>query len=304
MCIGHTAYIIRDEQGRRMTVSELEELKITVDGFELKWYRPDPNIDQVMFQTEYVMNYEGKLRRYMRTGGELRNPLGFGIDHPAFCGKIGDLVIDKGGKLMRMIFDIDEHNTHYEIDSLPFQEGTFYLSRRKCSDGAAPPMIDNNTVGKCFVTSDNWISPKKGTKRYVIPNEQWFTIESGLNCKNKPSDVIDTEPKWSEMVERYPRMNQSNARVPAVDFKTEIVLVRYHDSSGVNARNGLIVVDKNGDLTFESSRTRRQSSAEIRHCDILFQSIYRSGIRSIEGRPIPVLSVKDLTPLGPDPFRQ
>ena len=165
-CIGHTAYIVRDEKDNVMTVPELKTLKVTVNGSELRWFRPDGSSDdQVYFQFEEVMNYNNRLQRFLRTGGVLGNPLGFGIDPPAFCGKIADLVINKGGKEMRLVFDIGEHNTHYEIDSLAFQPGTFYLQSTKCSDGAPPPMIDNNTVGKCFVSSSNWKRAEKNLKR-------------------------------------------------------------------------------------------------------------------------------------------
>ncbi len=204
-CIGHTAYIVRDEAGKVMTVPELEKLAIKINGIELKWHRPTPDRNMIFYQFEHLMNYDKKLRRYMRNGGELRNPLGFGIDPPAFCGQIGDLVISKSGKEMRLIFDIGEHNTHYQIDSLPFREGAFYLGSTKCSDGAAPPMIDNNTVGKCLVSADNWKTVDKNWERKVSVNEHWTLRKQGFDCSKIPVGVINTQKELAEIVGRFPQ---------------------------------------------------------------------------------------------------
>jgi len=299
-CIGRTAYIIRDEAGREMTVPEIEKLVVAVNGIELIWHRPDPKMDVILYQFEGVINYNKTLRRVVRNGGELRNPLGFGMDPPAFCGKIGDLVIRKGKKVMRLDFDIGEHNTHYEIDSLPFQEGTFRLKSTKCKDGT-PPAIDNNTVGKCRVAASAWAPLDRSQKRIVIPRETWATGRSRKDCVGMGTEIITTEKRFAEVVRENPLMNQTY--VPAVDFKTEIVLVQYLDSNRRKHGNGPLTVDARGDLTFGEPSAVSFGGGSVPFCAMRLWAVYRSGIATVEGKPIPPVSTRDLTPLSADPFR-
>ncbi len=158
-CIGATGYIIRDDKGMVMTADEIAKLSIVVNGYPLEWYRADSGAPA--YRIEEVMTYDGVQRSATRHAGYAGNPMRFGIDPPAFCGKVDEVVLERSGKQMRLVFDIGEHNTYYEIDSLPFQPGTFQLKSRKCTDGKPPPMIDNNTKGKCFISADNWIRAEK-----------------------------------------------------------------------------------------------------------------------------------------------
>lgn len=300
-CIGSTAYIIRDETGKVMPVPELEKLVVKVNGIGLQWHRPDPRADVTYFQFENVINYEKALRRVLRIGGELRNPLRFG--EVALCGKIGDLIIHKANVEMRLVFDIGEHNTYYEIDSLPFQEGTFHLKSLKCADGAAPPMIDNNTVGTCFVSASNWEPADITTKRIVIPSETWMSGRSTGDCGGNTTEVITTEKRFAEFVRENPLMNNPNY-IPAVDFKTQIVLIQYRGSDRGSRGNGPLTVDANGDLTFGDLSVHKAAPGSVPRCDIRLWSVYRSGIKSVEGKPVPPVSTTGLTPLGANPFRE
>jgi hypothetical protein len=202
---------------------------------------------------------------------------------------------------MRLVFDIDGHNTYYEIDSLPFQQGTFHLKSMKCADGAPPPMIDNNTVGKCFVSASNWKPADKTQKRAVIPNETWMSGNSTADCRD--TEVITTEQRFAEFVRENPLMNNPNY-IPAVDFKTEIVLIQYLDLNRRDRGNGPLTVDANGDLTFREPSVRKEARGSAPRCDILLRSVSRSGIRSVEGKPVPPVSTTGLTPLRPDPSRE
>lgn len=148
-CIGSTGYRIRDEKGAVMSVDEIEKLTMTVNGYQLEWYHDGA---YRAFRIETKRGSELTKQR----GGHVDNPINFGINLPAFCGRLGEIVIKKDDVEMHLIFNVEKHNTYYFIDSLPFQAGKFRLKSHNCEGGKPAPLIDNNRTGACFVSADMW----------------------------------------------------------------------------------------------------------------------------------------------------
>src|SRR5262249_22038369 len=183
----------------------------------------------------------------------LRNPLVIG-EHDN-CGHIGELKIASPGKQMILYFDTEEHNTYYEIDSLPFQEGVFHLRSLRCKDGAAPPLIDNRTVGKCLVSAETWEGSDKEWFRYIIPERRSYSrggyISKSVDfCRGKPPDVITSQEALVAAWNTYREATHVNP-LPPVDFRREFVLAPYLPARSPSYSIEAIRVDKRGDLTFD-----------------------------------------------------
>lgn len=282
-CIGATKYIVRDEKGEMMSLKEMEKLTFSFNGTALKLHKAPNDAELAYYEYEDVQFYDGKFRRQTEKIF-LSNPLIFGIDSP--CGKLGDLTVGSGGKLMKLFFDIGEHNTSYLIDSLPFQEGTFQLKSLGCKDGARPPMIDNLNAGNCFVSADNWKGMEKDWVRHLIWNDfSGGRIDTqGLDCRKKTIGVISTQKDWEAAWKFYREANRGNP-LPAVDFRAEVVLTVFLPKAPPSSGYDSILVDKKGDLTFR--RLPPPKAYDPDACSILLLIIYRSGVESIEGKPLP-----------------
>jgi hypothetical protein len=272
-CIGATAYIVRDEAGRVMNLQETKKLVVKVDGVAL---------DQKHFTASISSEFLPDQKEFKEA-----NPLVFFGVIPdgaktvvGYCGKIGEVVIIYGGKQMRLLFDIDKHNTLYVIDSLPFQEGTFHLRSLKCKDGARPPMIDNNTIGKCVVSADNWEGMEKEWVRRLSKNDYiGIRSDQSRSCRSKVISVISRQTDLAAAADLYPEIKRGGTLLPAIDFKTEIALII---STPRLLSYGSIIVDKNGDLTLDQPPEDSDNN-----CHMFFLRVYRSGVKSIEGNPLP-----------------
>ncbi|HEV8158805.1 MAG TPA: hypothetical protein VGP58_07235 [Pyrinomonadaceae bacterium] len=294
-CTGTTRYVVRDEAGKILTGENLKKLTVkSINGIPLKLRQAASETGLNYYEAEFVRGYyqdniPKEFRRETRIILEKNNPLIFGIYSPTVCGKVGDLTLEYGGKQMRLIFDIGEHNTSYEIDSPPFWEGTFHLASLKCKDGAKPPLIDNNNTGKCPVSADSWKSAGNDWARHLVWNEMWDGRNARrVDCKNKKLEVITNHKDWTAAWEIYRGVGRSNP-LPAIDFKTEVVLIVYLPKAPPSLGYDSIVVDKKGDLTFRPPPPR---SYDPNRCSVLLLEIYRSGIKSIEGKPLPPPSPK------------
>lgn len=195
------------------------------------------------------------------------------------------MTLEYGGKQMRLIFDIGEHNTSYEIDSLPFREGIFHLGSLKCNDGAKPPLIDNRNTGKCLVSAESWEGMEKDWVRHLIWNDFWGgLVDQPLNCRNKAIDVINNQKDWAAAWKLNP-LATNYSSLPAIDFRAEVVLIIYLSGQPLSLGYDSIIVNKKGDLTLHAPP--RPGLIHHRACSILLLSIYRSGVKSIEGKPLP-----------------
>jgi hypothetical protein len=283
-CIGSTTYVVHDEAGNVMTEENLKKLTVkNVNGLTLKLKKAANNTATDSYEAEFIRgiyqdNILKEVRREMRNIVVMTNPLFFDI----LCGKIGDLTLEYKGKQMRLIFDIGEHNTSYQIDSPPFQEGTFHLQSRRCKDGAKPPVIDNRNTGKCVVTADNWEGMDKDWVRHLIWNDFWGgQLDSTLTCRDKKIDIINNQKDWSDSWKLFREAAKGNP-LPLIDFRTEVVLIKYLSGQPPSLSYDSIVVDKKGDLTFRG--VARPGLIHHRACSVLLIRIYRSGVKTIEGK--------------------
>lgn len=160
-CIGSTRYIVRGKNGKKLSDAEMKKVVIKTINGEKAILRKD-ELGRVFYEIEKEIP-----KFYSLVAPN--NPLKFGM-----CGEIKDLTLIYKNAEMQLIFDIGEHNTRYDIDSLPFQAGTFRLMRKKdatywsaleCAEGKSPPLIDNNTTGVCSVSADNWKSETTKAKK-------------------------------------------------------------------------------------------------------------------------------------------
>jgi hypothetical protein len=274
-CIGTTAYIVRDEIGKVMNLQETKKLVVKVDGVALDQQRFTASIPSAFLPDQKEFKEANPLVFFGVIPDGAKTVVGY-------CGKIGDVVISYGGKQMRLLFDINKHNTRYVIDSLPFQEGTFHLRSLKCKDGARPPMIDNNTIGKCVVSADNWEGLEKEWVRHLSWNDYGgIRTDQNRSCRNKVISVINTGTDLAATGELYPEIKRGSNLLPAIDFKTEIMLI----ISTPRLSYESIVVDKNGDLTLGPLPETSDNN-----CHMYFLKIYRSGVKSIEGKPLALAS--------------
>lgn len=283
MCIGSTRYVVRDENGKIMSLQEMEKMRVSVNGASLKLRKAFSSAEQGYYIYDYLTIRNQKLVR-MPEGVFLQNPLVFGIDFSlTFCGALGDLTLERGGKQMRLIFDVREHNTSYLIESLPFQHGTFYLKSLKCSDGAPPPLIDNNNTGKCLVSADNWERTGKDWTRRLILNNFWEgEVDSRTACREKKIEVINNQKAWAEAW-KLNKLKGNYSSIPAVDFTIEVVLVLYLP---MKLRFDNAVMNSQGDLMLHTSRIGTALPINT-DCNVTLVRIYRSGIKSIEGKALP-----------------
>jgi hypothetical protein len=222
----------------------------------------------------------------------LRNPLEFRLIPSPYhaCGQIAAREIASSGKQMILYFDIDEHNTYYEIDSLPFQEGVFHLRSLRCKDGADPPLIDNRRVGKCLVSAENWEGSDEEWVRYIVPSRPsyggGYIWKSADFCRGKPLDVMTSRDALAAAWNSYREATNGNS-VPDVDFRREVVLIPYMPARSAAYSIKSLKVDKSGDLTFDPGP---EGSSDPKNCSILFLIINRAGIKSVGGKPLPPVS--------------
>jgi hypothetical protein len=190
---------------------------------------------------------------------------------------------------MHLLFDIREHNTHFEIDGLPFREGTFHLGSLRCHDGARPPAVDNTTSAKCFVTADNWQATDKDWVRYVIPRPMRASEGTASvppeECRTKTLDAITERATSDSLRATYPSLNQWFAQ--GVDFRVQFLLAVYQTNGGSYSLKSFRV-DKQGNLTFEPPPPG--PAAHVGNCTAMYVALFRSGIRSIDGTPMPPAS--------------
>ena len=293
MCIGRTGYVVRDEAGAVMTAEKIKKLRVvSINGQELKFVKDSRDGFADYYETGHMRSFykDNKVREFRYVQERIlymNNPLVFEwIPGNTFCGKIGDMTLEYGGKQMRLFFDIRDHNTYFQIDSLPFQEGTFHLRGLKCNDGAKPPLIDNNNSGKCVVAADNWEGMEKDWVRQLVWNDFWGgrIDPQGLDCRGKTTDVINTQKDWEAAWKLFREAANGNP-LPAIDFKTEIVLMAYAPKAPPSIGYDALMVDKKGDLTVHL--VPRPKQYDQKACTILLLAIYRSGIKTVEGKSLP-----------------
>lgn len=276
-CYGTTNYLIRDEAGKAMTLKELEKVTVSINGVPMKLRYDISGKEPTFYEYEFVHYYENKI---IRDTGKIpfKNPLSISIQPYGFCGKTGDLTLTYRGKRMRLIFDIDEAR-HAMIDSLPFQSGTFYLN-----------------------SAMEWEDMSKDWKRRLVWNDLWVTgIKQNQNRRcDETITVINKQKDWAAVWELFQNELQAftingskleRQLLPAVDFKTEIVLVIYQRNTAERPRLDSFIVDKNGDLTFHPPPLAKPWLNNF--CSLLLVAIYRSGVNSIEGKQLPPSDIKN-----------
>ena len=280
-CIGTTAYVVRDEAGAIMSAAHMKRLTIrSLNGFALQLRTDSGGTEAPYYALE---SYKGHLNamQFERVVAA-DNPLIWSLNPLADCGDVRDLTLTYAGKTMRLLFDIKEHNTYFEIAAPPFQDGTFRLRSLRCRDRARPPMIDNRTRGKCLVEADSWQRVEQEpvgqlVARALAGGPVDSTAASCRSAAGRSLEAITTQQDWDTAWKRYPGVARGNA-LPSVDFATQFVLVVYRP---LWPRS--IQLDKEGDLTF----VRPLGLADGIPCSILFLTVERSGVRSIAGRPLP-----------------
>jgi hypothetical protein len=265
-CVGKTTYVARDETGKIMSVKEMEKIAVKLNGV--------------------MLNH--KQSAYLKRN----NPLIFccsgnvyaGIE--GYCGKVGGMELTLRGKTMRLFFDVPEHNTHYEIDSLPFQKGAFHLRSLKCKDGKLPPLIDNANSGTCFVSADNWEGMDKDWVRHLQPKEIRGAEAPMDSCRDEAISVIDTQTDWAAKWKLYPKTSPwygPQNQAPHIDFKTSVVLARHYlSNTPFFDATYTIIVDKKGDLAIHPGPRPHPKA-----CNYVFVEFYRSDVKSVEGKPLP-----------------
>ena len=212
-----------------------------------------------------------------------RNPLGVG----GFCGGIGEVTLAYGGNVMRMLFDILRHNTSYEIESPPFQNGTFHLRSRACDRGAPPPLIDNRTTGKCVVRADSWDDPNTDWVRHLVPDQGESSggpvSISADSCRRRGQSVIADSAEFAAFWNAHPGVNHGNA-IPVVDFRTQFVLTVFQADHGGGYYLTSLQVDKRGNLTFVRAPDQSPNRPA---CSANTFVLHRSGINAVGGKPLP-----------------
>lgn len=291
LCIGHTSYLVRDEAGGIMSAGQVERLTIVADGVPLRL-----RTDSVGAEPYYY--YPG-IRASWDTVASVRaraffarNPLAFsGVDGPlGFCGEIGDLTLSFAGKAMRLRFELPRHNTSFEIDSPPFQDGAFRLQNVQCRDGRPPPRIDNRTEGTCYVAADSWRHVEPGEVRHLVARASytWFGPLPSVKCPGNIRTTLfalTSDSDWAATWRAYPDMARGNPQ-PKVDFATEFVLGVNQTGRQPTFTPRSFSVDGSGDLTFE----RAADSYDPTQCSYLYAVLPRAGVKSIAGYPLPPAS--------------
>jgi hypothetical protein len=286
-CIGTTSYLVRDTLGRVLSVEQLKGLSnIRLDGVPLRLVsdageRSHYEYDFVRRQVPWDSMVT---KRVVERAVAATNPLVFD-GRMTSCGELGDLTLAYGGKVMRMLFDIREHNTYYEIDSPPFQEGTFHLRSLACEGGAAPPRIDNRTTGKCLVPADSWDGMDRDWVRAVVAEYHgggWVHVPADA-CRSRGLVAITRQNDVAALWRSHPEA-LDRAREPTLDFRWQLLLAVYRAGHDASFAIEAIRVDKSGDLTFAAQTDDRSDPAS---CSIVVLGLYRSGVHSIAGKPLP-----------------
>ena len=292
-CIGTTAYVIRDEAGAIMSTEQLERLSVRINGVQTI-ARTDSVAHRRFLEYETVVARKGYVAGAARWIDSLTtaratwvtNPLTFGVNGSlTACGQLGDLTITSGGQVMRLLFDIREHNTYFEIDGLPFRDGTFHLASLKCADGARPPAVDNASSAKCLVPADRWEGMDADWVRYVIPRPMHGIAGSTTvppeQCRTRTLAAVTERAASDSLLAAYPSLAQG--LWTGVDFRVQFLLA-VHQTIGTTYSLRSFRVDKQGDLTYEPPPARPDLSGS---CTAMYVVLYRSGIRSIDGIPLP-----------------
>src|SRR5687768_14790881 len=138
-CIGTTAYVVRDEAGAIMSAADMKRVAIrSLNGFTLQLRTDSGGTESPYYALESYVGYLNAMKFERVVAAD--NPLIWSLNPLAHCGDVRDLTLTYAGKTMRLLFDIKEHNTYFEIDAPPFQDGTFRLRSLRCRDRARPPM--------------------------------------------------------------------------------------------------------------------------------------------------------------------
>jgi len=286
-CIGTTAYVVRDEVGAVMSAEQMTRLTVrSVNGIALQ-LRTDSVEGQPRYYAFDKFDYGIRAMRSERVVAS-DNPLTFGALNPlAFCGGVEDLTLAYAGRTMRLLFDLGEHNTYYEIESPPFQGGTtFRLRSLRCRHGARPPRIDNRTTGKCLVPADSWerTEEERAGRLVVRPLAGGVVDSTAESCRSSAGgllEAITTQRDWETTWKAYPSVAGGNP-LPKVDFATQLVLVVYRPIGPRSVRVG-----QPGDLTWVRRPDQDQYFYDPIPCLVLYEAVDRNDVRSINGRPLP-----------------
>lgn len=258
----HATYLVRDETGKEMSLKELENASIQVNGISLH-LNYSLQKQPAYYEHEFVEYFDEKLVSSKR-GIRFSNPLTISLDPYR---TVGDLMITHRGKRMRLFFDLDSRSLG-AFDSLPFQSGSFFLKNNSWE------AVDDNWVRRP-VWNNYWIT---GTK--IEPAK----CNSSINVVNNQKDWIEAWDTYQSREAEYTVFGSNeNVRAPAIDFRNEMILVLYvRNSFTLGRQNYLFFVDKNGNMTFRPPEPAKRWLSNA--CSMLVVSFYRSGIRSIEGK--------------------
>ena len=289
-CSRVLTYLIRNENGQIMTSAETQQLTIQdINGVALKLQKNSPDADgRLPYEYESAVNRYQELRpERFQLFNLTSNPLRLPSDsYPIVpCSNFGEMTLRYGGKQMKLLFDIGEFGSVYGamIDSLPFQEGTFHLRSTQCKEGAIPPVADKLNISNCLVAADNWEGMNKDWVRHL----QWNDFNGGqintpgFNCNNQPMKVISRQKDWEAAWRDYRGVRPGNP-LPPVDFKTEVVLVGFLPKAPPALGYDSLFVDKKGNLTFHPLPPPENYYQKA--CSVALLTIYRSGIKSVEGK--------------------
>lgn len=275
-CTGRTAYLVRDEAGRVLSNEQMRDVRIvSLEGITL------PLVRDADGQWYYVYRHSATQPEiaYDERVVDLRNPLVFGIGSGLnHCGRIGDLVLSYRGKEMRLLFDL-RRGVHYDVDSPPFQNGTFHLRGPFC-----PHPDDRDSSGRCVVSSDRWDGMDKEWVRHPVPVfiGGGRLAEPVAACRSATVRAVTRRSEWDALWRSHPGVVRSN-RPLEFDFRTQVMLVAYLPIGNFGLTLESVRVDKSGDLTFAPMR----EPPDPQSCSVVIVVIYRSGVRSIEGAPLP-----------------
>lgn len=274
-CTGGVVLRVRDEAGRALTDEEMKALRIeSLNGRQLRLEQ-----DWGDGQWSYMYRHSAAVPEltYDERVVDLRNPLVLGTASWLIpCGQLGDLVLSYRGKEMRLLLDL--RRGHYEIESPPFQSGTFHLRGPLC-----PHPRDLSPGGRCLVSSHRWEGMDAEWVRHLVPvYVAGGPVSNRAACSSPKVRPITTRSEWDELWRSHPGVVRSN-RPLEFDFGTQVMLVAYLPTRNLGLTLESVRVDKSGDLTFVPVR----EPPDPQSCSVVIVVIYRSGVRSIEGVPLP-----------------
>lgn len=274
---------MRPEQMRRLTIRD-------VDGAALQ-LRTDSAGTEAPYYAHQRFAYWKNAMEPVRVVVS-KNPLEFHQLYGSLvaCGAVEALTLTYAGKTMRLVFGIGEHNTYYEIEGPPFQQGTFRLRSLRCHGGAPPPRIDNRTSGKCLVAADGWERTERGEVGHLVARELagGFADSTAGSCPSatgRQLEAITTPRDWETAWTSDPGVARGKP-LPTVDFTTQFVLVVYRAELAVPLGIESIRVDERGDLTY----VHTPGLYAPRHCAMLYVAADRAGVRSVAGQPLPPMT--------------